>query len=74
MADKQQVSYVTVGLGKRGSLYTYKAVGDVGPGSQVWVKTINGVRPATVVASSALPPSKEPAPDGYKGRTVDVLR
>lgn len=73
-AKAGDTKYVTVALGKRGSLYTYSAEGVSNSASVAWVDTRNGVRPAPIVSVSDKPPSKDPAPDGYKGRVASALR
>ena len=65
-----KTQYVTISFGGRSKgVYTYKHDGKpVTPGSQVWIDARDsGVRPAEVVATSSVRPSKKPAPDGYKG-------
>lgn len=67
-------SYVTVDLGGKDALYTYKTNADI-RGGRVWVQTLSGPRPVPVVSVSKKPPSKRPAPDGYRGNvTSSVLR
>ena len=74
IAKADDTKYVTVALGKKGSLYTYSAQNVSNKASVAWVDTLNGVRPAKIVNISDAPPSKEPAPDGYKGRVIPALR
>jgi len=70
--------YVTIkfdGKNVTNSLYTYRHdKGGVSTGDKVIVDAaVSGPRPARVVATSSQPPSKEPAPDGYKGRVNSGL-
>ena len=60
--------YVTVNMGGK-SVYTYRHEGKkVQAGDQVIVDSnYSGARPADVVATSNQPPSKKPAPDGFRG-------
>ena len=69
--------YVTVKFNnKTRSMYTYRNNGaPVSTGSDVWVKSITGPRPVEVIHTSNKPPSKDPSPDGYRGRAgTKILR